>query len=123
MAFLTDRKRATGMGSAREGTNRHWSMTVNSYGLLVLIPLFIFTFGSVLGKSHEEVTAYFNHPVPALITALTIWFGMMHFRAGVRVLIEDYVHGFNREIWIIVMNCVSYALAVTGVFAVLKMAL
>ena len=123
MAFLTDRKRATGMGSAREGTDRHWFMTVNSYGLLVLIPLFIFTFGAVLGKSHEEVTAYFSHPVPALITALTIWFGMMHFRVGVRMLIEDYVHGLARELGIIAMNCVSYALAATGVFAVLKLAL
>ena len=54
MAFLTDRKRATGMGSAREGTNRHWSMTISSYGLLVLVPLFIFTFGGALGSSHEE---------------------------------------------------------------------
>lgn len=123
MAFLTDRKRATGMGSARHGTERHWYMTISSYGLLVLVPLFIFTFGPMLGKSHAEVTAYFARPFPAIVAGLTIWFGMMHFKMGVRILIEDYVHGFAREFWIIAMACISYAIAATGVLAILKMAL
>ena len=123
MAFLTDRKRAAGMGSAREGTDRHWRMTLGSYGLLVLIPFFIFTFGPMLGQPHEVVTAYFGRPFPAIVAALTIWFSMMHFKAGVRVMIEDYVHGFAREFWIIVMAGLSYGLAATGVFAILKMAI
>ena len=123
MAFLTDRKRATGMGSAREGTNRHWSMTISSYGLLVLVPLFIFTFGGALGSSHEEVLAYYARPFPAVISALMLWVGMVHFKNGVRVLIEDYVHGFAREFWIIAMTVVSYALIGFGLFAIAKMAL
>ena len=123
MAFLTDRKRATGMGSAREGTNRHWSMTISSYGLLVLVPLFIFTFGGALGSSHEEVLAYYARPFPAVIAALTLWVGMVHFKNGVRVLIEDYVHGFAREFWIIAMTVVSYTLIGFGLFAIAKMAL
>lgn len=123
MAFLTDRKRATGMGSAREGTNRHWSMTISSYGLLVLVPLFIFTFGGALGSSHEEVLAYYARPFPAVIAALMLWVGMVHFKNGVRVLIEDYVHGFAREFWIIAMTVVSYALIGFGLFAIAKMAL
>jgi succinate dehydrogenase / fumarate reductase membrane anchor subunit len=123
MAFLTDRKRATGMGSAREGTGHHWFMTVTSYGLLVLVPLFIFTFGGILGASHEEVTAYFARPFPAIVAALTIWVSMVHFKAGVRILIEDYVHGFAREFWIIAITCVSYAIMATGLFAIAKMAL
>jgi succinate dehydrogenase / fumarate reductase membrane anchor subunit len=61
--------------------------------------------------------------VPAIIVALTLWIGMKHFKNGVRVLIEDYVHGFARELWIIATVILSYAIAATGVFAVLKMAL
>ncbi len=123
MAYLTDRKRAVGMGSAREGTNRHWAMTVSSMGLLVLVPLFIFTFGGILGGTHAEVTAYFARPFPALVAGLTILVTAVHFKSGVRTLIEDYVHGFAREFWIVAMTCVSYALAATGIFAILKMAL
>jgi len=123
MRFLTDRKRAIGNGSAREGTVRHWNMTVSSYGLLVLTPLFLCVMGPLLGASYAEVTGTLGKPVPAIIVVLTLWIGMMHFKNGVRVLIEDYVHGFARELWIIATVILSYAIAATGVFAVLKMAL
>jgi succinate dehydrogenase / fumarate reductase membrane anchor subunit len=123
MAYLTDRKRATGMGSAKTGTAHHWSMTVSSVGLLVLVPLFIFTFGRVLGSSYEEVLAYYSRPFPAIVAALTLVVGMMHFKNGVRVLIEDYVHGAAREVLIIAMICLSYAAAATGLFAIAKIAL
>lgn len=123
MAYLTDRKRATGMGSAKTGTAHHWSMTVSSVGLLVLVPLFIFTFGRVLGSSYEEVLAYYARPFPAIVAALTLVVGMMHFKNGVRVLIEDYVHGAAREFLIIAMICLSYAAAATGLFAIAKIAL
>lgn len=123
MAYLTDRKRAEGLGSAKTGTEHHWSMMVSSAGLAVLIPLFIFTFGSTLGSSYEEVIAYYSRPFPALVAALTIAASMMHFKNGVQVLIEDYVHGMARKISIIVMICLSYAIAATGIFAIARIAL
>ena len=89
MRYLTDRKRATGLGSAKSGTEHHWSMTVSSGALLVLIPLFIFTFGPMLGASYEEVTAYFARPFPAVVAALTIIVTFRHFAGGVQALIED----------------------------------
>ena len=54
MAFLTDRKRVTGLGSAKAGTEHHWSMTKSSVALLVLIPLFVFTFGRIPGVGDEK---------------------------------------------------------------------
>jgi len=123
MAYLTDRKRAEGLGSAKSGTGHHWSMMVSSAGLAVLIPLFIFTFGSTLGSSYEEVIAYYSRPFPALVAALTIAASMMHFKNGVQVLIEDYVHGIARKVSIIVMICLSYAIAATGIFAIARIAL
>jgi len=98
MAFVTDRKRVVGMGSAKSGTDHHWKMMVTSVALVVLIPLFIFTFGATLGSSYEEVVAYYARPVPAAIAALTFMVGFFHFRKGVQTLIEDYVHGIARKI-------------------------
>lgn len=123
MAYLTDRKRAAGLGSAKTGTEHHWSMMVSSAGLAILIPLFIFTFGPILGSSYEEVTAYFARPFPAIVAGLTIAASMMHFKNGVQVLIEDYVHGIARKIAIIAMICLSYAIAATGIFAIARLAL
>jgi succinate dehydrogenase / fumarate reductase membrane anchor subunit len=123
MAFMTDRKRATGMGSAKEGTHHHWSMTVSSVGLLVLVPLFIFTFGQMIGAPHGEVVEYYARPFPAIVAGLTLAVGFMHFKNGVQVLIEDYVHGSMRKPLILAMICVSYGAAATGLFAVAKLAL
>lgn len=123
MSFLTDRKRATGMGSAKSGTEHHWSMTVSSGALLVLIPLFIFTFGPILGASYEEVTAYYARPFPAVVAGLTIVVTFKHFANGVQALIEDYVHGIAQKVAMIVMTCVSYAAMGFGLYAIVKLAL
>lgn len=123
MRYLTDRKRAVGMGSAKTGTAHFWAMKVSSAGLLILIPLFLLTFGPMLGESHADVTAYFARPFPALVAALTIVVGFMHFKDGVQVLIEDYVHGTMQKVLIIAMICLSYAAAATGVFAIARLAL
>ncbi|MGA9432653.1 MAG: succinate dehydrogenase, hydrophobic membrane anchor protein, partial [Roseobacter sp.] len=121
--FLTDRKRATGMGSAKSGTEHHWAMTVSSGALLVLIPLFIFTFGPMLGGSYEEVTAYFARPFPSVVAGLTMVVTFKHFADGVQALIEDYVHGVAQKVTMIVMTCISYAAMGFGLYAIIKLAL
>lgn len=123
MAFLTDRKRAIGLGSAKSGTAHAWSMKVSSVALLILIPLFVFTFGAALGGTYEEILAYYSRPFPAIIAALTLLVGFKHFNDGVQTLIEDYVHGLSQKIAIIVMTCISYGAAAVGVFAIAKLAL
>ena len=123
MRYLTDRKRATGMGSAKSGTAHFWAMKVSSVALLILIPLFVFTFGTIVGEDYATVTAYFAHPFPALIAAATLIVGFEHFQSGAQVLIEDYVHGFAQKITIILIKCISYGLMAMGLFAIAKLAL
>ena len=123
MAFLTDRKRADGMGTAKTGTANFWWMTVSSVALLFLVPVFIFTTGPMLDRDHAVVTAYFAQPFPAIVALLTFIVGLLHFKNGVTVLIEDYVQGLACKVWIIVMTCVSYAAIATVIFAIARIAL
>jgi len=123
MSYMTDHKRAAGHGSAREGTQRHWFMTKSSVALLILTPLFIFTFGPMLGQPHEEVIAYFARPFPAIVAGLMIVVGMMHFKSGIQMVIEDYVHEPAREYLIIATTCLSYGISAVGLFAIAKIAL
>jgi len=123
MRYLTDRKRAIGMGSAKSGTAHFWAMKVSSVALLILIPLFVFTYGTIVGEDYATVTAYFAHPFPALIAALTLIVGFEHFQSGAQVLIEDYVHGLAQKITIILIKCISYGLMAMGLFAIAKLAL
>jgi succinate dehydrogenase / fumarate reductase membrane anchor subunit len=69
------------------------------------------------------VLATLGRPIPALIVAAFLVVGMHHFALGVRVVIEDYVRGLARKIWIIAMTIVSYGLAAAGVVALAQMAL
>ena len=123
MRYLTDRKRALGLGSAKSGAEHHWHMIISSVALCGLVPLFIFTFGSALGGTYDQVLAYYSRPFPAIVALLTVLVGWLHFRSGVQVLIEDYTGGFTRKALIIGMTCLSYAAAATGVFAIARIAL
>ncbi|WP_428513268.1 succinate dehydrogenase, hydrophobic membrane anchor protein [Roseovarius sp.] len=123
MRYLTDRKRAMGLGSAKSGVHHFWAMKVQSVALLILIPLFVFTFGGILGGSFEEVTAYYARPFPAIIAALTLVVGFKHFADGCQVLIEDYVHGTAQKVTLILVTCLSYGAMATGLFAIARLAL
>ena len=123
MAFLTDRKRVTGLGSAKSGTHHFWSMTVTSVALLILTPLFLFSFGPLLGERHDEVLVALGRPYPAIVTALMLIVGLHHFRLGVQTLIEDYSKGLTRKGLIIATTIFSYALMASGLVALAKIAL
>jgi len=123
MAFLTDRKRVAGLGSARAGTGHFWATTVTSVALLILTPLFLLTFAPLLGAPHEAVIARLSRPLPALIAAAMLVVGFHHFKLGVTVLIEDYVRGLNRKILIVAMTIASYGLAAAGLVALAQIAL
>lgn len=123
MAFLTDRKRAVHRGSARAGTGHFWSQTISAVGLAVLVPMFVLTFGCILGSTYEEVLAYYQRPFPAIIAAMTISVAMIHFRHGIQVVIEDYSHGLTKKFLIILFTCIAYAVAATGLFSLARIAL
>lgn len=121
--YLTDRKRAEGLGSAKRGTQHYWSMIQSSVGLLILVPLFVFTFGPVLGAPYEEVLAYYSRPVPAIIAALTLTVGWLHFKNGAQTMLEDYARGMSLKVALIVLTCISYAALAAGLFALVRLAL
>ena len=89
MRYLTDRKRARGLGSAKAGTAHFWRMKVSSVALLILVPLFIFTCGPMRGQPYDVVLAYSSRPDPASGAALTLGISMTHFAEGAQGMLED----------------------------------
>ncbi|WP_071672971.1 succinate dehydrogenase, hydrophobic membrane anchor protein [Nioella nitratireducens] len=123
MAFMTDRKRVIGLGSAKSGTDHFWKTTVTSVALLVVVPMFLFTFGPLLGAPYEEVIATLSRPFPAVSAALMLIAGFYHFRLGIQMVIEDYMEGLSRKVAIVVMACVSYGLMALGLVSLAQIAL
>ncbi|MEP5758004.1 MAG: succinate dehydrogenase, hydrophobic membrane anchor protein [Litoreibacter sp.] len=123
MRYLTDRKRAQGLGSGRQGTHHHWQMMVSSVALIVLAPIFVITFGLGLGGTYEEVLAYFGRPFPAIVTGLTVIAAIKHFTYEALEAVEDYVHGTAQKLTLIGLTGLSYALIAIGLFALARIAL
>jgi succinate dehydrogenase / fumarate reductase, membrane anchor subunit len=123
MRYLSDRKRAVGKGASGTGTEHHWFMTVSAVGLAILIPTFLYVFGSALGGTREEVLATFSRPFPAILTGLVLVAGMLHFAKGAQMMIEDYWRGSTKKALIIGATLLSYTIMATGLFALARIAL
>ncbi|SNR25330.1 succinate dehydrogenase [Paracoccus sediminis] len=123
MRYITPRKAAQGLGSAHSGTQDHWFLTVTSCALVLLTPAFLLVIGRAIGLPHLDLVAYFGRPYPALITALFIVVGMMHFIKGTRIMIDDYFQHTARKVAIIVSVVFSWAVIAAAVFALARMTL
>ena len=122
MKFQTDRSRAHGLGSAKDGVDHWWVQRVTAVALVPLGLLFIFPFASTIGEGHEAVLALYSHPWHAIIAGLFTMVAFNHLRLGLQVVIEDYVHGAMRTIMLLgnTFFCALFGLA--GVFAIAKIA-
>ena len=123
MRYITPRKRAEGRGAGHAGTEHHWSMTVSAVGLAFLVPVWLYVFGRTLGQPRDMVLETFSHPFPAILTALVLVVGMRHFAMGATTMIEDYARGTARKMLIIAAISLSWLIAATGLFALVRIAL
>lgn len=123
MGMMTDRKRVEGLGSARSGTDHHWKTTLTAVALLVIVPMFLFSVGPLLGNPYADVQAALGRPLPALSCALMLIVGFYHFRLGIQMVIEDYMQGTARKVAIVVMACLSYGLMALGLVSLAQIAL
>ncbi|RMD46760.1 MAG: succinate dehydrogenase, hydrophobic membrane anchor protein [Alphaproteobacteria bacterium] len=124
MRFITDRKRAEGLGSARRGVEHWWEQRVSAVTLAILAPLFVLPFAYHVGDGYEEAIRAYSHPVNALIAIAFITTMFLHLYQGLQVIIEDYVHDRFWEVVLLIAARLGCALfGITGVFAILKIAI
>lgn len=123
MRYLTDRKRAQGLGAGREGTHHHWQAMVSSILLVFLAPAFVVTFAMGFSDDRAEVLAFYSQPLPALIVGLSLIVGVLHLMNEANVAVEDYVHGIAEKLTLIAVKAFSYTLIAVGLFALAKIAL
>lgn len=123
MRYITPLKAAEALGSARSGTQHHWGMTVSAVALLVLTPLFMIVVARGIGLPHAQLIAYFGRPFQALVTALFVVVGMVHFINGTRIMIDDYFQGAVRKGAIILSVIFGWAVIACAVYALARMGL
>ena len=87
------------------------------------MPVFVFILARTLGSGFEGVRATFSNPFVAIVTALFLVVGLLHFARGARTPIEDYTRGFLTEALILIAGGIAWALMATGLYALARLAL
>ena len=104
----------------KTGTPHHKAMKFSSMVLVLMTPVFLLTIVPLMGEQHEFVLSKLEQPLYALIVAVTFTVGLLHFKSGIQVLIEDYVHGKMTKVWINFSIALSYTLIGLTHFALFK---
>ena len=104
----------------KTGTPHHKAMKFSSMVLVLMTPVFLLTIAPLMGEQREFVLSKLEQPLYALIVAVTFTVGLLHFKSGVQVLIEDYVHGKMTKVWINLSIALSYTLIGLTLFALFK---
>jgi succinate dehydrogenase / fumarate reductase, membrane anchor subunit len=115
--------RAIGLGSAKEGVDHWWAQRVSAVALIVLGLWFVASLAALAGADRATVVAWLHGPLAAILTILTLAAVFYHNALGLQVVIEDWVQAEGVKIGAVVLvRLICLALAVAGIFAVLRIA-
>jgi len=115
--------RALGLGSAKEGVAHWWTQRVSALALIPLGLWFAASLIALVGADRAHLAAWLHGPVAAILMILTLAAVFYHAALGIQVVIEDYVEPEGAKIaCIVLVKLLALALAVAGIFSVLKLA-
>lgn len=122
-SIRTPLARARGLGSARDGVGRWVALRVSAVANVFLIAWFVyFTLGAV-GADYVQFSYRLGNPFNAVMMILFTMSAFWHAAIGMREIIEDYVACEALRIAsLVLLYMVIFALAVTCIFSVLKIA-
>ncbi len=123
VSYRTPLARARGLGSAKHGSG-HW--IVERVTSIALVPLSLWAVCSGLTLAqvgYEGAVAWMRAPINAVLAVLLLAVGFAHLKAGVRVIIEDYMHvPMTRNIALLANLFVCALAAALAIFCILKVA-
>lgn len=111
-----------GLGSAKSGSHHWWLQRVTALGNILLVLWFLFSLIRLPGLDHQTVVAWLSAPIVAVPMALLVINVFWHFRIGLQVVIEDYVHGGMRVATLGLLHLWTFGAGGFALFSILKIA-
>jgi succinate dehydrogenase / fumarate reductase membrane anchor subunit len=114
--------RVRGLGSAKSGTHHFWLQRLTGVAMVPLTIVFVLTVIYLARASQATAIATLGSPLIAILFYLFIIAGVIHMRAGMQVIIEDYVQEPALKIAAVMANT-FFALFIGAacIFALLKL--
>jgi succinate dehydrogenase / fumarate reductase, membrane anchor subunit len=122
MSLRSPLGKVLGTGSAKEGVQHWWLQRLTSIALVPLTIWFVVSLLSLPSFEHVTVVSWMAQSWTALLLILFILVATWHSQLGVRVVVEDYVHGGSKTLTLVLITFIHAVVAAAGIFAVLKVA-
>ena len=122
MSLRSPLGKVLGTGSAKEGVHHWWMQRLTSIALVPLTIWFVVSLLSLGSFEHVAVITWMAQSWTALLLVLFILVATWHSQLGVRVVVEDYVHGGSKTVTLVLITFIHAVVAAAGIFAVLKVA-
>jgi succinate dehydrogenase / fumarate reductase membrane anchor subunit len=115
----TPLKIVKGLGTAHNGTHHWWLQRLTAVAMLPLFAWFVII---VLQSSGSiGFNDFFQSPLKSILLALLLNIILFHSALGLRVVIEDYVHGEKAKIIsLTIINFFTIITAITATIAILS---
>lgn len=114
--------RVRGLGSAKEGAHHWWMQRVTAFGNLLLVLWFILSLLRMPSLDYAVVSGWLAAPIPAILMTLLVVNLCYHFRLGLQVVIEDYVHGGSRILALGLLHVWTFVMGGAALYAIFKIA-
>jgi succinate dehydrogenase / fumarate reductase, membrane anchor subunit len=114
--------RVRGLGSAKAGAHHWWLQRLTAVGNLILILWLVFSLVRLPVSDHATMLAWLSSPLAAVPMALIVLNTFWHFRIGLQVVIEDYVHGGMRVLTLGLLHLWTFGMGGFALFAIFKIA-
>ena len=122
MGSGTELGRVRGLGSAKSGSHHWWLQRVTAVGNIVLVLWLIFSLVRLPSLEHGALTAWLASPLAAVPMALLVINVFWHFRIGLQVVIEDYVHGGMRVLTMALVHVWTFGMGGFALYSIFKIA-
>ena len=114
--------RVRGLGASHSGTSDFWRQRLTAVAMILLIVPVIVVVMMLLGRNQAGAAQILGSPLIAIVLLLFILASCWHMKIGMQVVIEDYIHDEKLKlISIMANNFFSVAVALTSVYAILKL--
>ena len=114
--------RAMGFGSAKDGVGHWWMERVSAVALVPLTLWFVASIIAHTGNDYATFIVWLRTPLASILMILLLIALFYHTALGLQVVIEDYVHSGVKFAALVSVRLGCFALAATGIVAVLRIA-